>query len=129
MSEGREDFDRRRALRDLELRNAMAHAGIDRRGRTRYERLRSAFKTHPSSEADVALARFERLLMLIPARMVPRRVQTEVVGDAFERLNDAVRAGGSKWVVRFVYTSVILTVCAEIVRYWARALKGERARK
>ncbi len=80
-------------------------------------------------ESQRAAHRFDRWLVLLPARMVPRRVQDEVVGDGIERIAALVRAGGSKWVVRLVYASVILTVVAEIVRYWVRAIKGEKARK
>ena len=58
---------------------------------------------------------------------VPLRVQTEVVGDGIERIAAVIRAGGSKWVVRLVYASIFLTVLAETVRYWARAIKGGKA--
>ena len=68
-------------------------------------------------------------LELIPARMVPRRVQTEVIGDGLERIDAVVRGGGSKWAVRAVKASVFLAVVGEIVRYWARAIKGEKASK
>lgn len=78
-------------------------------------------------EANLAGTRLARWLTLLPARMVSRRVQTEVVGDGIERIEAVIRAGGSKRAVRFVYASVILTVVGEIVRYWARALKGGKA--
>jgi hypothetical protein len=74
-------------------------------------------------------ATFDRWLAFIPARMVPRRIQTEIVGDGIERVVAVVRGGGSKWAVRLVYASVIGIVIGETVRYWARALKGEKARK
>lgn len=72
--------------------------------------------------------RFERWLSVIPARMIPRRVQTEVMGDGIERICAVVLAGESKWKLRLVHLSVFLVVLAEIVRYWARAIKGQKAR-
>ena len=77
----------------------------------------------------VAGARFDRWLALIPARLVPRRVQNEVIGDGLERIGMVVRNTGSKWRLRGVYLSIVVALGLEIVRHVARAIKGEKALK
>ena len=69
----------------------------------------------------------DRWLSFVLTRMVPRRVQTEVLGDGIERISSVVRASGSRWAIRLVYATVVLTVLAETIRYWARAIKGGKA--
>jgi hypothetical protein len=96
---------------------------------TRRQVLHARRRAEEGRIVNEVTARFDRWLAFLPKRMVPRRVQTEVVGDGIESIATVVRAGGSTWAVRLVYASVVLTVFAEIIRFWARALKGEKARK
>jgi hypothetical protein len=65
------------------------------------------------------------LLGLLPKRMVPIRVQSEVVGDCIERIVQATREGRSSWYLLAMYAFAVVTVLGEIIRYFARSLKGE----
>ncbi len=83
----------------------------------------------PKKEQPVAeaAARFDAILGLLPARMLPARINSEVVGDALERIGAAAEKGRSRWYLRALFAITLLVVLLEVVRYVARGIKGEKA--
>ena len=81
----------------------------------------------PSSALLVAVARYEGVLGLIPSRLVPARVNTEVVGDVIERLTAAEARGLSRWHMRGLMVLAYLVIVLEIARSVARGVMGKKA--
>jgi hypothetical protein len=83
-------------------------------------------RARKQAAVDLASARFDRWLGWLPPRMVPKRVNTEVVGDALERIGAVVVRGGSRWELAAVYIGACYYVVCEIARYTIRSLRGRK---
>jgi hypothetical protein len=66
-------------------------------------------------------------LAWIPSRIIPRRVNDEVVGDAMERSQAMKADGGPLWRIGLLWIYVAIIVVCETVRYAVRSIKGHKA--
>jgi hypothetical protein len=70
--------------------------------------------------------RFERWLGWLPSRVVPKRVNDEVIGDAIEKINGMICQSAPSWRIKLVYAVTFAVVASECVRYFVRALRGRQ---
>jgi hypothetical protein len=73
--------------------------------------------------ADEA-AYFDRVLGWLPRRIVPRRVNHEVIGDAIERCAILRERGASPWEMTLARFGSLFCIALEVIRYVVRAVVG-----
>jgi hypothetical protein len=67
-----------------------------------------------------------RRIEWLPSRMIPKRVNDEVIGDAAEKIVGMIRRADPRWRIALVCVSSLAVIVSECVRYFVRAFRGQR---